>query len=416
MKKGIFILLSLLILTAQETTAGDFKDKLGIGFGVGGQQLSGDAENGDFETGGSPLIFRFNYKPSVYFESALSYSGLSTSFNGVSLGTSQLDINFKTGYRLWHQKKWNPLLYAGLGVFNYEFSGQTRYWDGYGTVGGGVEYFLGDRFGANLGADYRFTSGNFDTGIQKDRFITVGLAINYYLGGRRAFTDPRSKWVKATQPEPDIEVRTISKSEEIEPERVTTNDPRVLQELTTLTMQKSDLMSSLETREDAAKVLRTKVSSLDDYYQLLQVRAKITGVEINQKANLHDPTDVAFRNGLALYEASDYPAGIDTFSKLLRDHPNHRNAGNWWYWLGESFYGSGDYDAAAKCFRWSLLQASDNRRTEMAYLMIGLSLLKSGNPDKAQIEFTRLTKLAPGTPYETIANRCLTEIELGDSM
>ena len=67
MKKGIFLLISLFVLTAQTSMAGDFTDKLGLGFTVGGQKMYGDAETGYFETGGSPLVFRFNCNPFIHY-------------------------------------------------------------------------------------------------------------------------------------------------------------------------------------------------------------------------------------------------------------------------------------------------------------------------------------------------------------
>ena len=173
MRKGIFLLLSLLVLFAQVGLAGDFTDKLGLGFAVGGQRLYGDAETGYWETGGSPLVFRFNVKPSLYFESGITYSGLSTSYFGYTLGTSQLDVNFRTGYRLMKQTKLNPLLFVGIGMFNYELVPGTRYSDAYGAVGAGAEYFLTNHLSGNFTADQMI---NIKT-VARNKAVNVGLSV-----------------------------------------------------------------------------------------------------------------------------------------------------------------------------------------------------------------------------------------------
>jgi TolA-binding protein len=413
MKKGIFLMFSLLLVAVQTGFGSDFTDKLGLGFSVGGQKLYGDAETGYFETGGSPLVLRFNARPSMYFETGFSYSGLSTRYFGHTLGTTQIDLSFKTGLRLMSQRTLNPLLYVGIGLFNYELLPNTRYSDAYGMAGAGLEYFLTDRFGANFSTDYRATTGSFDTGKGKDAFVTVALGINYYLGGRAAFINPKHRWVKATRDDGKAQINTVTSYDEPVPVPVTTNDPLVMQELTNLTIKKSELMTRLESREEDAVILRTKVESLDDYYELLKVRARITGADLQDQAALQDGSDIAFRNGLALYEARQYQDAADTFVRLLHDNPNDPRTEDWWYWLGESYFGAEDFDSASKCFRWSLLQNQDNARKEMVQLMLGLSLWKAGDADDAHKAFSRLAKASPGTPYESIANRYMTEIELG---
>ena len=63
-----------------------------------------------------------------------------------------------------------------------------------------------------------------------------------------------------------------------------------------------------------------------------------------------------------------------------------------------------------------MIKSPQNPKKDMVSLMLGLSMWKSGNLADAHKEFTRLVNSAPGTPYETMANRYLTEIELSKSL
>ncbi|MFQ6114571.1 MAG: outer membrane beta-barrel protein, partial [bacterium] len=182
----------ILLLWHAGVTAGDFKEKIGLGFNVNTHKLFGDTDNGKFVYGINPVQVRYSIKPYVFLESEVTIGQLSNRWPSVNRTTDMINLGLNVGYRFWHAKRVNPLVYAGIGVFNFNLGTGSRYWDGYGAVGAGAEFLLGSRFGLNLTGDFRYTTGDdFDranTGNHRDSFLTLGIGLFYYPGGRSSFS------------------------------------------------------------------------------------------------------------------------------------------------------------------------------------------------------------------------------------
>jgi TolA-binding protein len=390
-----------------------WKDKLGVGFNFGGQKLLGDKNSGNFVFGGSPFVLRYNKSQRLFWQGELVYSRLSTNIAGVDLGTSLVELAFKGGWRFFYDKQYNPIAYIGLGVFNYEFLAGSRFWDGYGLMGGGVEYFLGDKLGINLTSDYRMTSGKgFDGAGTNDSFFTLSFGFNYYLGGRpkrSALPDDVSFYSYVEEEALMEEVIVEEKGRQGKVEYIESAS-HMMQNIAGLTAEKSELLDALEEKEAMAQILRTKVESLEHYHDMLSDKASLTGVKVSRTKTVEDPVLLEFNNGLAFYQAKHYDNAIETFSTLLREHSHHHSSGDWWYWLGESYFAALDFGAAAKAFEWSLVSPISGSKTEMARLMLGISKWKSGDSDGAISVLERLAKSSLSTDYEKLAQQCLTQI------
>lgn len=105
-----------------------------------------------------------------------------------------------------------------------------------------------------------------------------------------------------------------------------------------------------------------------------------------------------YRKALDLFFARDYATAITAFSALLRDHPDGAYAANAQYWIGESLYGTGDYEEALTAFERVFSLPGDNKHDD-ARLKIGYCRLQLEDPARAREEFRKLVSSYPNSEY-----------------
>ncbi len=396
MKRILMFLVVLLAFFVSQLYGFGVKGKMGIGFNVNTQKLYGDNRSGDFVFGGTPLILRYDFKPSAFIESDFTYSKLSTRLPGRTGDNAQmLNLGFKLGYRFRSQRRFNPIVYVGAGAFNFKLDNNTRFWDGYASLGGGAEYFFSPNVGLNFTGDFRYTTGDdFDgsrTGLGKDGFFTFAMGFNFYLHKKSGHSG-RSGFSPYGDDLYDVSSEESSFDDFMRSNNGTTTDAATMQEITELTEEKTALETRVEQKETEIQMLNFKLNSFNQYEELLMDRAKITGMEVSTEDVDSNPVVHNYKNALVLFEAEQFEDAVDLFKKLLRTHPNHEQASNWWYWLGESYYNIGDYDSAEKSFDWSSLKNRNHSRDETTHMMLGLSQWRGGQLQKALDEFKFLLR------------------------
>ncbi|NOY60214.1 MAG: tetratricopeptide repeat protein [Calditrichaeota bacterium] len=111
-----------------------------------------------------------------------------------------------------------------------------------------------------------------------------------------------------------------------------------------------------------------------------------------------------YQKARSLFESFNYQGAIATFEDLLAQYPNHPEADNCQYWIGECYYGLKQYQKAIlefqKVFAYSQADKHDD-----AQLMIGLSYVKLGERDRANAEFETFLNTYAGSEYTSIARR-----------
>ena len=391
MKRMLMFLVVLLAFFVSQLYGFGMKGKMGIGFNVNTQKLYGDNGSGDFVFGGTPLILRYDFKPSAFIESDFTYSKLSTRLPGRSGDNAQmLNLGFKIGYRFHSQRRFNPIAYVGAGAFNFKLDNNTRFWDGYASFGGGAEYFLHPNVGLNFTGDFRYTTGDdFDgsrMGLGRDGFFTFAMGVNFYFNKKTGHSG-RSAFSPYGDDLYDVSSEDSSFDDLMNSNNGTTTDAATMQEITELTEERSALETRVEQKETEIQMLHFKLNSFNQYEELLLDRAKITGMDVFPENSHSNPVARDYKNALVLFEAEQFEDAVDSFKNLLKTHPNHEQASNWWYWLGESYYNIGDYDSAEKSFEWSLLKNRNHSRDATTHIMLGLSEWRGGKLQNALDEF-----------------------------
>lgn len=410
MKRLWFIFLGLFSLTTFATAG--IKDRLGIGFNMSTQKLVGNHATGTFELGGNPVNLRLNITPMLFLDTDVGFAKSGVVLDTGFLTTEMVNIGLKFGYRFLNEEIVNPLFYVGIGGLSYRTLSTERVYDGYASLGGGAELFLSDFFGLNLTSDYRFTSGDEFDGLAggkgKDGFFNIALGLNYYFGGREPFdyaeiaeVMPRDfqQVEQVVTPEPNSAVEQINAEDRAR-----------------LSFKKSQLLYSLAQRDQDIRLLKAKLATLNELAQDLNDRMEMAGM-LGSSGDFDNGSDedsylVHYRNALVLFQAGYYENAIESFNTLLQENPFHALAGNWWYWLGESYYASKNYGEAIASFRKSELLNDSASKSEMIQLMIGLSHWKEGDTTEARVAFERLLTENPGGRFEEITKEYLHELQM----
>ena len=105
-----------------------------------------------------------------------------------------------------------------------------------------------------------------------------------------------------------------------------------------------------------------------------------------------------YKDALAAYNARHYREAIDQFNALLNENSTNSLADNCQYWIGESYYGMGNYAQAIAEFEKVYSYAKSNK-IDAAILKLGLSYLKMGNDELARSQFQQLIANYPKSEY-----------------
>lgn len=412
MKRIHLVLLFLPILWFCDLSAGEIYSKLGVGFNVNTQKLRGDMRSGRFVYGGSPLVLRYNFKPAWFLDLDIGFGRLSTRKNGALLETSMLNIGGKLGYRFRNTKRFNPLFYLGLGGFNFKLNNSPRYWDIYGAAGAGAEIFVTRSLGVNLTGDFRYSSGDdFDGGSLakgKDGYFNLSFGLNYYLGGipKSAMHQEWGSWPADDRLAVD----------DIVAEQVNSTP-----DLTLLTFQRDELLVAVEEKESLIRLLRVKVESFDSEISRLEDSYYASGALGREHSNgpntqADDPYFMQFQDGLTFYDAGEFEHSVEIFKSLVEFDAHNSQAGNWWYWLGESYFGAEDYVSATRAFQIALSKNNKKPKQHLVQLMLGVSNWNSGDLQTAKEDLQKLLSSNPNSQTEMLVQDYLEELEFDETI
>lgn len=112
----------------------------------------------------------------------------------------------------------------------------------------------------------------------------------------------------------------------------------------------------------------------------------------------------------ALYEAaytkiksSDFAGAETAFAQFIKLYPDHKLAGNAYYWLGESYYARGDYKKATKTFAQSYQKFPKGAKGPDNLLKLGLSLAAEGKKQDGCTALMQLSKEYPTAAPEIMS-------------
>ena len=175
------------------------------------------------------------------------------------------------------------------------------------------------------------------------------------------------------------------------------------------------------------KVLADKSFTADSLKRVIEARnSRIRELEIRMSGNMVRPVtstnysyspsndrlptsvsseySMAYRQARSLFESYQYNKSIEAFQTLLNQYPNHELTENCQYWIGECYFGLKQYQQAVMEFQKVFAYSSSTKHDD-AQLMIGLSYIRLGQPDRAKPEFETFISNYPSSEYIAIARR-----------
>lgn len=106
------------------------------------------------------------------------------------------------------------------------------------------------------------------------------------------------------------------------------------------------------------------------------------------------------------YNARDFQKAIQQFNDLLNQDMNNSLSDNCQYWVGESYYGMGNYQQAIVAFEKVFTFPKSNKFAD-AQLKLGLSYMRLNNTSRASESFEKLIQDYPMSSYVTVARQYL---------
>lgn len=418
------LVISLTLTNSTSQGQGLTASRMGVGFNLGGQKIYGDGAVGSGIGFGMEVYGKYNINPRFFARLAIGYGELSDGtliFGDAQYSTDLVTLDVKGGINLLTEGSVIPYGYVGLGGFYFNYSGPNpnlkgRFLGGYGDLsymlGGGLEIRLNPSTALDLHTDYRFTTGDdldgFYQGKSKDGYLNFRVGITYYLnsfslGGASSGVQLTEKSPldelsdEGLGDSPDDELNALIEGLDNYGE---TSDANMAME------EYVKLKSRVDQLSDAVRQKELEIEELKS--QLVIRKEKIADLEINLKkrsgalaSSLNaDISDFAasYEQALQNYYSREFDAAIYLFNMLLETSPTHKLISNCQYWLGECYFGQGDYAQAAEAFQRVLAYDQSFKRDD-ALLMMGRSYIKLGDKQTARQMFDQLMNDYPDSEF-----------------
>ena len=110
------------------------------------------------------------------------------------------------------------------------------------------------------------------------------------------------------------------------------------------------------------------------------------------------------------YLERQYRTAIEKFESILVTNTQHSLSDNCQYWIGESHWGLGNYQAALAAFK-KVFSFEKSNKEDAAQLKIGLCYMRLNDKDSAKQELQRLIDSYPSSEYISSARRFLAQLE-----
>ena len=110
------------------------------------------------------------------------------------------------------------------------------------------------------------------------------------------------------------------------------------------------------------------------------------------------------------YTSRQYRDAIQKFQNLLNTNTKHTLSDNCQYWIGESFYGLGNYRQAIVAFE-KVFSFPDSNKDADAQLKLGICYMRLNEAANARQEFQKLIDNYPSSEYVSVARRYIEQME-----
>lgn len=192
----------------------------------------------------------------------------------------------------------------------------------------------------------------------------------------------------------------ITKEKSTEAESLEAKKIRLEKEISKKDSEIAQLKSDLSSKEK-------KIAQLEAELESVKERAKPTTLRVPIPS---DEYRIRYQDALSAYKSRNYKVAIGLFEDLLATDPYNDLADNCQYWIGESYYGLGNYRQAIVEFE-KVFTFSKSNKNDDAQLKLGLCYMRLGDTKRAQEEFKRLLVNYPKSEYVEKAKKFLAGLQ-----
>lgn len=404
-------------------------DKLGIGFNVGGAKIYGDHLHTGFGLGLESYL-KYNVNQRFFVLISAGYAELSDGTFHLDKSTftnNTFNFDVKGAINLVPNKTTRPYAFLGLGVINFH-SGwlpykTIGYFDATLILGGGLEYQINPTIGLNVYSDYRFTTGDDLDDISygaKDGYLNIRGGITYYFSPQRGVAPPKvlaekapleeiegtSSETKGTSSE-DKELQALI--EGLDNYEEASESEFNMKEYIKLKSRVDQLNDAIRQKELEIEELKAQLESRKEKVTALEQRMRNKGGALAASLNMNlGDFSTSYEQGLEQFYAHEYDAAIYIFNLLLEAYPYHRLASNCQYWIGECYFGQGNFQSALESFKM-IFNYERSVKKDDALIMMGRCYIKLGDGQMAREMFDRLMNEYPDSEYFYKAKKYATE-------
>ncbi len=119
-----------------------------------------------------------------------------------------------------------------------------------------------------------------------------------------------------------------------------------------------------------------------------------------------------YQSGFDALREGRYADSTRQFTDFTNRYPDHDLADNAWYWLGESYYVTQNYESALNTFRTLIERYPDGDKIADAELKVGYSLYELGRRDDARAALEAVTRRYPDSTVSRLAQSRLRALDL----
>ncbi len=170
----------------------------------------------------------------------------------------------------------------------------------------------------------------------------------------------------------------------------------------------ADLEQQLLNKEAEIANLKSEIAAKDAKISELEQDAG-SGTRAQATVNATGDFLQDYQNAITAYQNRQYKEAISMFEDLLARGETNSYLDNCQYWIGECYYGLGNYNQAIVEFT-KVFSYSRSNKNDDAQLKLGLCYWRLGDKDKAREEFERLRSDYPKSEYVPKAEEYLSRL------
>ncbi|RKY59742.1 MAG: hypothetical protein DRP94_02610 [Candidatus Latescibacterota bacterium] len=189
-------------------------------------------------------------------------------------------------------------------------------------------------------------------------------------------------------------------------------DPVAMRGIAELKAELDSLRAGQEELRKYQRSIDNKVALLEDQMARLEERMKRFGSPATKEVAPHPgeyETESAYKAALQDYRDRKYEQAIGEFSEILAVAPESEWADNAQYWIGECYYGLGNYEQALKEFE-KVLSYPESEKDDDASFKIALCYIKLGDDGRAREALRKFLVDYPESEYVPRALKLLEEL------